>query len=75
MICGFGSYKLELVRKWLEEEFEVVERDIDNLIKSQETEIERLKKGWKADKRFLRWPSNTFSFCFKRRFCIHVRPM
>lgn len=42
MICGFSSYKLELVRKWLEEEFEVVERDIDNLIKSQETEIERL---------------------------------
>lgn len=44
MICGFGSYKLELVRKWLEEEFEVVERDIDNLIKSQETEIKELKK-------------------------------
>lgn len=43
MICGFGSYKLELVRKWLEEEFEVVERDIDNLIKSQETEIEKLR--------------------------------
>jgi Holliday junction resolvase RusA-like endonuclease len=42
MICGFSSYKLELVRKWLEEEFEVVERDIDNLIKSQETEIEKL---------------------------------
>lgn len=42
MICGFGSYKLELVRKWLEEEFEVVEEDIDNLIKSQEAEIEKL---------------------------------
>lgn len=45
MICGFGSYKLELVRKWLEEEFEVVERDIDNLIKSQETEIEKLRNN------------------------------
>ena len=44
MICGFGSYKLELVRKWLEEEFEIVERDIDNLINSQETEIKELKK-------------------------------
>lgn len=42
MICGFGSYKLELVRKWLEEEFEVVEEDIDNLIKSQEAEIKKL---------------------------------
>ena len=49
MICGFGSYKLELVRKWLEEEFEVVERDIDNLIKSQETEIERLREEVKAE--------------------------
>ncbi len=77
MICGFSSYKLELVRKWLEEEFEVVERDIDGLlnrqqeqlnnyshnvrnmskdflvqqkiIQEQQAEIERLKKGWKAD--------------------------
>jgi DNA polymerase elongation subunit (family B) len=44
MICGFGSYKLELVRKWLEEEFEVVERDIDNLLNRQQAEIERLKE-------------------------------
>jgi DNA polymerase elongation subunit (family B) len=42
MICGFGSYKLELVRKWLEEEFEVVERDIDGLLDSQQEEIEKL---------------------------------
>jgi hypothetical protein len=47
MICGFSSYKLELVRKWLEEEFEVVEEDIDNLIKSQEAEIERLQNAYK----------------------------
>jgi DNA polymerase elongation subunit (family B) len=45
MICGFGSYKLELVRKWLEEEFEVVERDIDNLIARQQAEIETLKEA------------------------------
>lgn len=42
MICGFGSYKLEFVRKWLEEEFVVVEKDIDNLIKNQEAEIKKL---------------------------------
>ena len=42
MICGFGSYKLEFVRKWLEEEFEVVEEDIDNFIKNQEAEIKKL---------------------------------
>jgi hypothetical protein len=44
MICGFSSYKLELVRKWLEEEFEVVERDIDGLLDRQQAEIERLKE-------------------------------
>ena len=32
MYRGFSSFKLELVRKWLEEEFEVVEADIDDLI-------------------------------------------
>jgi hypothetical protein len=42
MICGFASYKLEFVRKWLEEEFEVVERDIDDLLNRQQAEIERL---------------------------------
>jgi hypothetical protein len=43
MYCGFSSYKLELVRKWLEEEFEVVEADIDNLINRQKAEIEELE--------------------------------
>ena len=40
MICGFSSYKLELVRKWLEEEFEVVERDIDGLLKRQQEQLD-----------------------------------
>lgn len=45
MICGFGSYKLELVRKWLEEEFEVVESDIADVINRQQAEIERLSEA------------------------------
>lgn len=43
MICGFASYKLEFVHKWLEEEFEVVERDIDDLLDRQQAEIENLE--------------------------------
>ena len=39
MICGFSSYKLNLVRKWLQEEFEVVDYDIDNLIKRYEIDM------------------------------------
>lgn len=42
MYRGFSSYNLELVCKWLEEEFEVVEVDIDDLINRQKAEIERL---------------------------------
>jgi ribosomal protein S18 len=40
MICGFSSYKLELVRKWLEEEFEIVERDIDGLLNHQQRQLD-----------------------------------
>lgn len=43
MICGFSSYKLNFVRKWLQEEFEVVDDDIENLINRQKAENERLK--------------------------------
>lgn len=42
MIDAYGSYKLEFVRKWLQEDFEVVENDIANLINRQQAEIERL---------------------------------
>lgn len=44
MICGYSSYNLEFVRKWLQEEFEVIESDIDNLINQQEADIERLQE-------------------------------
>ncbi len=40
MICGFGSYNLEFVRKWLQEEFEIVESDIDNLINRQQKQLD-----------------------------------
>ena len=53
MHSGFTSYNLKFVRKWLEEEFEVVEADIDNLIKRQKAEIERLQNSIKeADNYF-----------------------
>lgn len=42
MYRGYSSYNLEFVRKWLEEEFEVVEADIDDLIKRQQSELEAL---------------------------------
>ena len=42
MICGFSSYKLNLVRKWLQEEFEVLYDDIENLIDRQQAEIQRI---------------------------------
>ena len=45
MYRGFSSYKLPLVYKWLQEEFEVVEADIDDLINRQKAEIERLKRN------------------------------
>lgn len=45
MYRGFSSYNLELVYKWLEEEFEVVEADIDDLINRQKAEIEALIAG------------------------------
>lgn len=44
MYRGWFSYNLELVRKWLEEEFEAVEADIDDLINRQKAEIEQLEK-------------------------------
>ena len=47
MYCGFSSYKLELVRKWLEEEFEVVEADIDNLINRLKANAEGLTNAVK----------------------------
>ncbi len=43
MYRGYSSYKLPLVRKWLQEEFEVVEEDIDDLINRKNAEIERLE--------------------------------
>ena len=47
MYRGFSSYKLPLVYKWLQEEFEVVEADIDNLINRQKAELERLERSAK----------------------------
>ncbi len=43
MIDAYGSYKLEFVRKCLQEDFEVVENDIADLIKSQQEENDRLE--------------------------------
>lgn len=42
MYCGFSSYNLEFVRKWLREEFEIVENDIDDLINRQKADIEKI---------------------------------
>ena len=50
MYRGFSSYKFPLVYKWLQEEFEVIEADIDDLINRQKAEIERLRNSrdiWK----------------------------
>ena len=43
MHIGYGSFNLKFVRKWLQEEFEVVEIDIENLINRLQAENERLK--------------------------------
>lgn len=48
MICGFSSYKLNFVRKWLQEEFEIVDDDIENIINRLQAENERLKINLKA---------------------------
>ena len=53
MICGFGSYKLEFVRKWLKEEFEVVEKDIDGLLNRQCTKINKLNNKLHSNQREL----------------------
>lgn len=44
MYRGWSSYNLELVRKWLEEEFEAVEADIDDLINRQKARIKELEE-------------------------------
>lgn len=44
MYRGFSSYKLPLVYEWLQEEFEEVEADIDDLINRPKAEIERLER-------------------------------
>ena len=44
MFDGYASYELKFVREWLQENFEVVETDIDNLINRQQAEIEKYKK-------------------------------
>lgn len=41
---GYSSFNLQFVHKWLQENFEVVDDDIDNLINRQKAEIERLQK-------------------------------
>ena len=48
MYRGYSSYNLPLVRKWLQENFEVVEVDIDDLINRQKAENEALKAEEKA---------------------------
>jgi hypothetical protein len=42
MFDGYASYKLEFVKKWLQENFEEIEFDIGDLINRQKAEIERL---------------------------------
>lgn len=42
MYRGYSSYDLKLVKKWLQEDFEVVEEDIDNLINRQQERIKTL---------------------------------
>ncbi len=48
MFDCYGSYKLGLVRKWLEEHFEVIEPDIADFINRQKAEIERLQEENKS---------------------------
>lgn len=45
MYCGFSSYNLEFVHKWLQEEFEIVENDINDLINRLEADNERLRES------------------------------
>ena len=47
MYRGYSSYKLPLVRKWLQENFEVVEADIDDLINRQKANAEGLTNAVK----------------------------
>ena len=58
MICGFGSYKLEFVRKWLEEEFVVVEKDIDGLLNRQCVKINNLNNKLHSNQRELNRVNN-----------------
>ena len=44
MYRGYSSYDLKLVKKWLQEDFEVVENDIADLINRQQAEIELYRK-------------------------------
>lgn len=44
MVDGYGSYELKYVRQWLQDNFEIVDRDIDIFINRQNAEIERLEK-------------------------------
>lgn len=64
MYRGFSSYDLSFVHKWLQEEFEVVETDIDEHIKRMQAEnkqlqsdvitanqnLDHFKELWEADK-------------------------
>ena len=43
MYLGYSSFRLEYVQQWLNEDFDVVDTDIENLINRQKAEIERLK--------------------------------
>lgn len=51
MYIGYSSYNLNYVREWLKENFEIVEPEIDTLLKRQKAEIEALKE---LDKRLLK---------------------
>jgi hypothetical protein len=42
MLDGYASYKLEFVKKWLQENFEEIEFDIGDLINRQKAEIDEL---------------------------------
>lgn len=56
MLDGYASYKLEFVKKWLQENFEEIEFDIGDLINRQKAEIDELKlicDKEKADRLYL----------------------
>ena len=46
MIHGCSSFSLPFVYKWLQEDFEVIESDIEDLINRQKSEIERWKEKY-----------------------------